>query len=107
MAVQARRTAVTVELTIEVSRNDRGTLTENATATIASTDAVDEVRDVELTGVAPDLNGTTVEAVADLLVAVEATGERPASDRDAVEGCVRRALEERFGVCVDRIAVDA
>ena len=107
MAVQARRTAVTVELTIEVPRNDRGTLTENATATIASTDAVEAVRDVELTGVAPDLNGTTVEAVADLLVAVEATGELPATDRDAVEGSVRRALDERFGVSVEHVSVDA
>jgi hypothetical protein len=107
MALQARRTAVTVGLTIEVPRNDRGTLTESATATVASTDAIEEVRDLELTGVVPDLNGTTVEAVADLLIAVETTGDRPPTDRDAVAVSVRRALDDRFGVCVDRVSIAA
>lgn len=99
MAVQARRTAVTVELTIEVPRDDRGTLTESATAILASVDAVDAVEEIGLAGVTPGLNGVTVDATAELVVAVEADSDAAGADADAV----RRALDERFGVSVDRV----
>jgi hypothetical protein len=91
MAVQQPR-SVQVRATLEVlvTRNARGDLTDGVHDRLRKVAVVEDVEDVEISGLTPGLNDLRVEATADLRL------DRTAADADdaALEGL----LEAGFGV---------
>jgi len=103
MAAAIHTPSVEATVTVRVSQAATGDLVAGARAQIERIDGL-RVEEIEIAGLRPGLNDTTVEAVATLAVGDE-TG--PDTDPDAAEGLVvdrvRERLADGFGVDPERV----
>ncbi|ADD06592.1 uncharacterized protein Nmag_3040 [Natrialba magadii ATCC 43099] len=92
--MNSTQTAVVATLTVRVPLGAAGSLAEGAVDVLERIGAVDAVNTVDIRGVSPALNETTVDLEARLFVV----------DRVADESLARRELESGVGVrAVDRV----
>ena len=103
MAAAIHTPSVEVAVTVRVSQAAAGDLVAGARAQIERIDGL-RVEEIEIAGLRPGLNDTTVEAVATLAVGEEAG---PEADPDAAEEFVvdrvRERLADGFGVDPERV----
>ncbi|GAA0717444.1 hypothetical protein J2744_000576 [Halorubrum trapanicum] len=108
MAAAIHTPSVEATVTVRVSQAAAGDLVAGARAQIERIDGL-RVEEIEIAGLRPGLNDTTVEAVATLAV-----GEEPEPDAEFAEGIddatdgfvvdrVRERLADGFGVDPERV----
>lgn len=90
---------VVAELTLNVTRNANGTLSEGAASLVARIDDVEDVEDVDVTGLTPRLN--------DLQVTATVTCTMQCTDPDA-EATAEERLADGFGVAaIEDLRIDS
>lgn len=103
MAAATHRLTARTELTVRVSQATPGDLAAGARATVERVEGV-AVDDLEIAGLRPGLNDTTVEAIATLSVAGAADADRGGTARPPdLESRVADRLAEGFGVEPERV----
>ncbi|SNR24960.1 hypothetical protein [Halorubrum vacuolatum] len=101
MAAATHRLLARTELTVRVSQGTPGDLATGARTQLERVDGV-AVDDLEIAGLQPGLNDTTVEAVATLSIDGE-VGVGQDTERFDPEGHVAERLASGFGVEPERV----
>ncbi|MEZ3163328.1 hypothetical protein ABNG03_18565 [Halorubrum sp. RMP-47] len=103
MAAAIHTPSVEATVTVRVSQAATGDLVAGARAQIERIDGL-RVEEIEIAGLRPGLNDTTVEAVATLSVGQEAGTEAdPDATEEFVVDHVRERLADGFGVDPERV----
>ncbi len=102
MAAATHRLLARTELTVRVSQATPGDLAAGARTQVERIDGV-VVDDLEIAGLRPGLNDTTVEAVATLSIAGITDAGRDAGRPEDAETCIAERLAEGFGVEPERV----
>ncbi|TKX75119.1 hypothetical protein EXE46_05730 [Halorubrum sp. GN11_10-6_MGM] len=103
MAAAIHTPSVEATVTVRVSQAAAGDLAAGARAQIERIDGL-RVEEIEIAGLRPGLNDTTVEAVATLAVGEEAAPESASDDAAGiVADRVRERLADGFGVDPERV----
>lgn len=103
MAAAIHTPSVEATVTVRVSQAAAGDLVAGARAQIERIDGL-SVEELEIAGLRPGLNDTTVEAVATLAVGEEAVPESAFGDaEEVVIDRVRERLADGFGVDPERV----
>ncbi|RLM64001.1 hypothetical protein DVK05_13935 [Halorubrum sp. Atlit-8R] len=103
MAAAIHTPSVEAAVTVRVSQAATGDLVAGARAQIERIDGL-RVEEIEIAGLRPGLNDTTVEAVATLAVDEEAVSRAEfGAAEDVVADRVRERLADGFGVDPERV----
>lgn len=95
MSVQLQTVEVEADLTVEVSRDDTGTLRDGVRAKLRRVDSVKSVNQLAVTGLTPRLNDVQATVSSELKVSTER------DDPTHIDNC----LEEGFGITVRSLTV--
>jgi hypothetical protein len=96
MHIQLTEVGVTAGLTVNVPRDAAGNLEAGVTKVLRRVDELDAIEDLDVTGLTPRLNDLQAEVTAELTLALDRTEDEAA----------RAALDEAFGVTVERLAAE-